>query len=684
MSIKLVLFALAAGSLASVKSDHPAVKIIALIQKLQAQVKEEGDAATHLYGKFTYWCDETSKKKAAAIKGYEEDIKISSTAIEALTADIKTLDKEIKQLEKDIAASEAARTKAQEVRDAALATYQQNKSDLEATIQAVKDCIAALEAAMPSALVQAKQLIAKTRPAQFLQRQEPIESESADKFEERQGQEATYTAKGGDATETLKKMLLKYEDDLVELNTAEAKEAAAHALADSAKADEISAATESKTTKEGVRGEKGQDLATQQAALQEAEDSLLADKTVLSETTTTCKTRADEYDFNMKTRAKEVEAMSEAIEVMEKVTGVRSPESKGIETVGFLQVGARKTFKDPLPSIVAVLRKAGASKSTAALAKLADKISKMKQTPGSGTFDQIKNMIEKMIFHLMSEQKDEDDHKNWCDKELETTAMMKEDKEHKNATTVANINQLDAEIVQLTEDITDNTAWISDMEGQIESQMSARADAKAENAATVKDAQDAQTAISQAIAVLEDFYKSSGEVQKEAWESFTQVQAVVRRAGNAPGETEEPEPELWEAKPYTGTEGGAAVIGMLENIATDFASMEAAAKADETTQQDEYDEWLTGSQMDKAAKTKDSEQKTARMERLKEKLEGKKTDLDHTEKELEAAISYEENLQHACVDGDSTYAERKAARTQEISALREAEEILDKAFDEAA
>jgi len=678
--LSLVLFAFASASLATVHQDHPAIKIIALIEKLQAQVKEEGDAATHLYGKFTYWCDETSKKKAAAIKGYEEDIKISSSAIEALTADIKTLDKEITALGESITASEAARARAQEVRDKALAAYQQNKSDLEATIQAVKDCIVALEAAMPSALVQANKLIKETQAQRaFLQKADPIESDSADKFEDRQGGDATYTSKGGDATETLKKMQLKYEDDLVALNKAEAAEAAAHALADAAKADEISAATESKTTKETVRGEKGQDLATQQAALQEAEDSLLADKTVLAETTTTCKTRADEYDFNMKTRAKEIEAMSQAIEVMSKVTGVRTPDSKGVETVGFIQLS--KTVKDPLPRIVAVLRKAGATKSTAALAKLADKISKMKQTPGTGTFDQIKNMIEKMIFHLMSEQKDEDDHKNWCDKELETTAMMKDDKEKKNATTVANINQLDAEIVQLTEEIDDNTVWISDMEGQIESQMSSRADAKAENAATVKDAQDAQTAISQAIAVLEDFYKSSGEVPKEAWESFAQLK-VVRKSGNTPGETEEEEPQLWEAKPYTGTEGGAAVIGMLENIATDFATMEAAAKADETTQQEEYDTWLTGSQMDKAAKQKDSEQKGARKERLKEKLMGKQTDLEHTEKELEATISYDENLQHACVDGDSTYAERKAARTQEVQALREAEEILDKAFDE--
>ena len=42
----------------------------------------------------------------------------------------------------------------------------------------------------------------------------------------------------------------------------------------------------------------------------------------------------------------------------------------------------------------------------AALSKLADKIAALRQsagqTPGSGVFDQIKNMIQTMIFHLMS------------------------------------------------------------------------------------------------------------------------------------------------------------------------------------------------------------------------------------------------------------------------------------------
>merc|ERR1719386_193450 len=166
--------------------------------------------------------------------------------------------------------------------------------------------------------------------------------------------------------------------------------------------------------------------------------------------------------------------MGQAIEVLEKITGVRTPESKGITSsmqmsavkkainTKFLQLSAVKKSFDPKAAIVNLLRKAGSKKQTAALAKLADKIAALKQTPGSGVFDQIKNMIEKMIFHLMSEQTDEDNHKNWCDKELETTTMMIEDKNATKEELQASIDELTAEIESLADAIEENTQAISD------------------------------------------------------------------------------------------------------------------------------------------------------------------------------------------------------------------------------
>merc|ERR1719146_572823 len=274
---------------------------------------------------------------------------------------------------------------------------------------------------------------------------------NADKFENRKGREETYSFKGGDVIEMLKTLKLQFEDQLKELNSAEASASNAHKLSDAAKEDEIQAAERAKETKTEVKGAKGSDLATAESTLSEATSARDADQTVLDETKSLCEERKNEYERRTKTRADEIEAMGKAIEILSKVTGVRTPESKGISLI---QVA--KKVSDPEAAIVNLLRKAGNTKQTAALAKLADKIAALKQTPGSGTFDQIKNMTEKMVFHLMAEQKDEDDHKNWCDKELATTAMMKEDKETKRDTLQASIDVLTQEIEDLKVKITEN------------------------------------------------------------------------------------------------------------------------------------------------------------------------------------------------------------------------------------
>jgi len=693
----MLFFALSAVTYASLLQqqfkEHPATKIITLLQGLQVQIKEEGQEETHLYGKFTYWCTETIKDKEKSVKEYEETISVATSTIQALTEDIAALETELEALEKELEKDTASKATMGEERDSANGLYMDNKADLESTIDAVASAITALEASKPAFLQQNwmkapavqkalgllvayskdDKVVAKITKATEEQPGDP----NADKFEDRKGREETYAFKGGDVIEMLKTLQLQFEDQLKELNSAEASASSAHKLADAAKEDEIQAAERAKETKTEVKGAKGSDLSTAESTLSEATSSRDADTTVLDETKQLCGERKEEYEKRMKTRADEIEAMGKAIEILSKVTGVRTPESKGISLI---QIS--KKISDPKAAIVNLLRKAGSSKQTAALEKLAEKIAALKQTPGSGTFDQIKNMIQKMIFHLMAEQKDEDDHKNWCDKEIATTTMMIEDKETKRDTLQASIDVLTQEIADLKVKITENQEAVALMNTEIEEETAERQAEKAENTATIKDAQDAQTAVSEAIAVLSEFYKGTGMVEKEAWE-LNQMHAHVRRIKAAPGETAEPEPELFEPG-YKGSEEGAGVIGMLEEIAQNFALMETGAKADETTQSDEYEKWMTDTKISISEKEQDTQMKTARMERQKEKLVSKTDDFKHNKKELEATLQYEADLQHACVDGDSTYEDRKAARTKEIEALKQAQDILEKAFDEPA
>merc|ERR1719269_140484 len=179
-------------------------------------------------------------------------------------------------------------------------------------------------------------------------------------------------------------------------------------------------------------GRKGGDLATSKSELQESTEARDTAATVLKTTQDTCTTRASEWKERSSRREGEIEAMKKAISILTEVTGVRTPEDKGVETTfdgtSFLQ----KT-DDPRAKIVNLLRSAASKAKAKDLVKLAARIAQMQgQTPGSGVFAQIKNMIEKMVFRLMKEQKDEDDHKNWCDKELTTTNQTIDEDDHKN------------------------------------------------------------------------------------------------------------------------------------------------------------------------------------------------------------------------------------------------------------
>merc|ERR1712242_586769 len=91
-------------------------------------------------------------------------------------------------------------------------------------------------------------------------------------------------------------------------------------------------------------------------------------------------------------------------------------------------------------------------------------------------------------------------------------------------------------------------------------QTSIRQTEKAENEVTIKDSQEAQTAVAQALTVLKEFYAKAGE---------------------ATALLQQPAPEIFDS-PYKGMQAeNGGVVGMLEVIESDFARLEADTKAAE-------------------------------------------------------------------------------------------------------
>merc|ERR1719413_293425 len=104
--------------------------------------------------------------------------------------------------------------------------------------------------------------------------------------------------------------------------------------------------------------------------------------------------------------------------------------------------------------------------------------------------------------------------------------------------------------------------------------------------------------------------------------------------------------------------------------------MEAETKAQEATDDMNYQEEMKTQEIEKSRRTKEVEMKTQEKQRLTDKIATMEKTQKHTKMEKEAMEQYLKDLEPACVEGDSTYDARKQARTDEIDALKEAQVIL--------
>merc|ERR1719409_1687084 len=214
---------------------------------------------------------------------------------------------------------------------------------------------------------------------------------------------------------------------------------------------------------------------------------------------------------------------------------------------------------------------------------------------------------------------------------------------------------------------------ISDIDEHVKESTDIRNEGKSENAISLKDSEDAQAAVANAIAVLEQFYKESGEVKKEEWE-------FIQRGVDLPEE-----PSTWDSG-YTGVADPNAqpggILTILEETAADFAQMEADARANEAMDQKAYEEDMKECTIEKARRSKEAEMKTAEKKRLTDKIDASTKSRKSTQNELDATDQYMKDLQPACVSGDSSYEDRKAARSSEIEGLQKVQGILEDAFKE--
>jgi len=135
-------------------------------------------------------------------------------------------------------------------------------------------------------------------------------------------------------------------------------------------------------------------------------------------------------------------------------------------------------------------------------------------------------------------------------------------------------------------------------------------------------------------------------------------------------------PEIFDSPEQGQQAASTGVIGMLEVILSDFARLEAETTAAEKAAQTDYDQFMTDSEADKAAKNADMDFKTSAKTDEEKTLQTQTMDKSDTQAELDAAMAYFDKLKPDCVSPGMSYEERVAQRKAEIQSLKEALQIL--------
>jgi len=735
----LLFVTLAALASANSLAEHPIAGVISLLGELQETAKEEGVTDTGNYNAYARWCAESKDTLDTAIKHEKSEIARLTDKINGLKDEIEVLDNDIVYLGEQIEEQQNAATKAKKIRDDSDALYVDEQANLKDTRDAVDEATDVLEdseflqtgsglhtaekkirkaAVLTEYLMDAKQ---HTIVKQFLKRLSSS-SNGAEFVQEQAGEEPTvpdeeYVFKSGDVIETFKGMSEDFTLQKGESVESQTKAKNDYNRMKTARDAAIEAAQSAKQTKETDVADKRSQKAQAESDKQSENKALVADSTTLDNTVADCQDMKNQFEERTTTRNDEIEAMKMAAKILEKVTGVRNPDTHEAPThtgsgpdllqkakkaaqqprraalrgvfnygggddlaMGFVQLSRKhhhspvlaKDAKEVRSKVAALLRRASGTKHAAhskALNQLAASLELYE-----GPFDKIIQMVEKMIFHLMNEQKEEDDMKNWCDLETEKNTEKKEDRTTKIREFTLKLESMDAMVQTLTGEIVQAQVKIKSINEYSKEETELREENHKEAVLTIKDAKAGQAALKKATEVLTKFYKESGMIPKEPWE-------FIQTGAQAPGDTVSlgDKPSTWDAS-YSGVSdpenGDNAVLTLLDETNTKFADMEATTTANDQTDQKNFDSDMQAQKIELEETKTDESMKTERKSALEEKIEGMTEGKKHLAREKSAVVAYLKDLETPCSMGDDSYEDRKEARTSELEALREAQSVL--------
>jgi len=576
-TISLLLAALAEGARTKVT---PITKVLTMLTNMKGTSEKQIHEEQVNFSAFKQWCEDTASEKNVRISEAQLTITELTANIGKFESDAEVLSKEIAGHEADVATWHNDVKSAVELREKQHADFVITHKDYSESIDALERAINEVK----------KQNFNHAQANSFLQKLAttiPIGSTDIESFLADGPSGLNYTAPDAygyefqsvGVIEMLEKLLDKFEDERNVIEKEEANQQSSHELIKQSLVSQIAHGNQAIQTKHTEMAQKAQAAAQAKGDLQETHNTLASDSKYVSDLTSECQTKHEEFSARQKLRAEEIEALGKALEIL---NGHITPNvDKHLPGgVSLIQAGSSSKIRNVQRKLASFLRSKADKIHSRILSALAVKVE-------DDAFVKVKKMIEDLIFRLMEEANQQAQHKGWCDKELTGNDHVKKEKASEVATLTSEIEELEAKINKLSQDISDLQVSLADLDKAVSTATEQRHAEKTVNLSTVKDATEAQAALTQAIIILKDYYSKAGAPALIAAKQTPRADAPI----------------TWDSA-YTGQLGSKGVIDMLEVIQSDFARLESETRADEEAAASAYDKFINESAINKVTMQK--------------------------------------------------------------------------------
>jgi len=279
----------------------------------------------------------------------------------------------------------------------------------------------------------------------------------------------------------------------------------------------------------------------------------------------------------------------------------------------------------------------------------------------------VRTLIKDLIAKLKADAKAEAETQGFCVREMGLATASRDDANSKLESAAADISKADAEKASLTQEIAQLEKDIAANMKAINEANELRDEQNTDNEQTISDANAGKEAVTFALTTLRNFYEGAGLIQTK----YTPPNADA--SGKSVSDMAPAAPD----GDYSGNQAASGgIIGLLEVILSDFDRTVASVTQEEADRLSEFNQFESDTKGDNGAMTMIKGTNTRRVGTLKSNLLSLKDDKKNAQDQKTLALKELEKLEPMCVAGQESYAERVAAREQEIQALKDAMDIL--------